>query len=309
MLSRHADTLVWAGRYLQRAAATTRMLTVTNTSHLDGRSPERAWRDLLDVLYLDAAFVARHGDGPVRAPAANHFLVVDRENAGSVASAVARARANLLQVRDLIPEDLLGAVNTLHLFLADPTTARHVQRTPWDVYSSIIGHSYTVAGIVEDVMSRSSGYDLLAVGRSLERAEMTCRMIDVHRSSPGSWSDVLSAVSGLDSFLWRYGAVGGADPVVAHLLTSPALPSSVLSSLGRAEQALATSSVDGGRAPRVLGRVRSFLAFAEIPPVTSAALGDLLGAIQTGIRETADALHEDIFTGAVDPGLSSYEAV
>lgn len=314
MLSRHADTLVWTGRYLERAAATTRMLSVTNTSHLESRSPEAPWRDLLEVLYLGEVFADRYGGGPVRAPLVNHFLVVDRENPGSVASAVSRARSNLLHVRDLIPEDLLAAVNTLHLLLADPITVRRVQRTPWDVCSSIAVHSYTVAGIIEQAMSRSTGYHFLTVGRSLEQAEMTCRMIDVHRASTAqtstpSWSDVLGAVSGLQSFLHRYGAIASPDQVVGYLLTATDLPGGVLSALTRAEAALAASSVDGGRAPRELGRVRSFLAFAEIPSLESVAFGGLLDAIQVGIREAADALYRDIFSADVDPSLSSYEAV
>lgn len=319
MLSRHADTLVWAGRYLERAAATTRMLAVTNTSHLEHRSSEALWRDLLEVLYLGGVFADRHADGRVPVPVVNHFLVVDRENPGSVASAVGRARSNLLHVRDLIPEDLLAAVNTLHLLLADPITVRRVQRTPWDVYSAIIVHSYTIAGIIEEAMSRSTGYYFLTAGRSLEQAEMTCRLIDVRRTSTAgssvavastaSWSDVLGAVAGLQSFLHRYGAIASPDQVVGYLLSATDLPGGVLSALTRAEAALAASSVDGGRAPRVLGRVRSFLAFAEIPPLESGAFGGLLDTIQVGIREAADALYRDIFSANVDPNLSSYEAV
>ena len=52
MLARHAESLFWAGRYIERAEDTARMLDVTYHGLLESPPEEatRAWLDLLSVL-------------------------------------------------------------------------------------------------------------------------------------------------------------------------------------------------------------------------------------------------------------------
>ncbi len=57
MLARHAESLFWMGRYIERAEDTARMLDVTYHGLLES-PPEEAttsWLDLLSVLNLDRA--------------------------------------------------------------------------------------------------------------------------------------------------------------------------------------------------------------------------------------------------------------
>ena len=57
MLSRHAEILFWVGRYLQRAAQTGQLVAITSMSQVEGHHSEHRWRELLEVLYLDRAFL------------------------------------------------------------------------------------------------------------------------------------------------------------------------------------------------------------------------------------------------------------
>ena len=60
MLARHAENLFWAGRYVERAQDTARMLDATY-HHSAGLAPEqaaRAWANLLRSLGLDHEFAA-----------------------------------------------------------------------------------------------------------------------------------------------------------------------------------------------------------------------------------------------------------
>ncbi|MGK2948483.1 MAG: alpha-E domain-containing protein, partial [Acidimicrobiales bacterium] len=58
MLARHAESLFWAGRQIERAEDTARMLVVTYHGLLEAMpwEAERSWRDLLKVLWLERPF-------------------------------------------------------------------------------------------------------------------------------------------------------------------------------------------------------------------------------------------------------------
>ena len=58
MLARHAESLFWAGREIERAESTARMLDVTYHGLLEAMpwEAERSWMDLLKVLWLDRPF-------------------------------------------------------------------------------------------------------------------------------------------------------------------------------------------------------------------------------------------------------------
>ena len=58
MLARHAESLFWAGRQMERAEDTARMLDVTYHGLLEAMpwEAERSWMDLLKVLWLDRPF-------------------------------------------------------------------------------------------------------------------------------------------------------------------------------------------------------------------------------------------------------------
>ena len=97
MLARHAEDLLWIGRYLERAEDTARLLDVTYHTTLeasDNETAHAAWRDLAEVLYVDD----ETADMDRRALA--RFLVSDTVSGASLAAAVGRARENARGVRE-----------------------------------------------------------------------------------------------------------------------------------------------------------------------------------------------------------------
>ncbi len=93
MLARHAESLFWMGRYMERAEDTARMLDVTYHGLLESPPEEatRSWLDLLSVLNLDQVFAERNDEAS--AGLVSEFLVLDDKNAGAIVSAVGHARA------------------------------------------------------------------------------------------------------------------------------------------------------------------------------------------------------------------------
>ena len=94
MLARHAESLFWAGRQIERAEDTARMLDVTYHGLLEAMpwEAERSWKDLLKVLWLDRPFAEL--EQGVRAATVSEFLVFDPDNPGAIVSAVSSAREN-----------------------------------------------------------------------------------------------------------------------------------------------------------------------------------------------------------------------
>jgi uncharacterized alpha-E superfamily protein len=128
MLARLAENLFWAGRYVERAEDTARMVDVTYHSLLESPSTEVAtsWGQLLDVLQLRHLY----GDRPLDGGEVVHFLVLDREDPGSITSSIGAARENIRSVRELVSTELWEAVNDLHLALGRRDLRRDLAGQP-----------------------------------------------------------------------------------------------------------------------------------------------------------------------------------
>lgn len=314
MLSRHAEGLFWAGRYLERASYITRMLDVASVQQLErsARSAAQVWRDLLRVLYLEDDYAATHGK--VSTGAITEFLVFDRDNPSSVASCVREARTNVMNVRDVVPIELLESVNRLHTELVGGELRVHAAHGPHEIYEILAGLSRTVTGAIDEAMPRDDGYRFLMVGRLLERSEMTCRMIDVNRTVAGTdasaWIAVLRSVSGFHAFMRSHGPLAPADSAVRFMLHEPGFPFGVLHCIGRTSALL--EEIDGAeswRSTREAGRLMADIEYAEIPDVTSDRLEDLLEGLEQGIRRVSEALHDDLYQFGGEPMLYSFEAL
>ncbi len=312
MLSRHAEGLFWLGRYIERAGDTTRMLDVAYNTQLEQMpsAQEQVWRDLLRVLYLEEAFEENYGDN-VTTVAMNRFLVFDLDNPASVAASVREARSNVMNVRDAVPNELLETVNRLHTRLIGGSLTGYVAN-PHEIYEAIGEHCRAISGAITDAMTRDDLYRFLMLGRWLERAEMTGRMIDANRDTEdaATWLGVLRSLSGFHAFTRAHGPLAPAGDVVSFLLQESHFPFSVLHCLERAgAMATAVSGTGEWRSPRVLGRVTSEVEYADVPPLRSQQLADLLESLEDGIRSISEALHHDLYQLGGEPALYSFEAL
>jgi uncharacterized alpha-E superfamily protein len=186
MLARHAEDLFWIGRYLERAEDTSRMLDVTYHGLLESsvEDPTIVWRELVKVLHLEQDFEARGiecSEGPV-----SEFLVLDHENGGSIVSSIACARDNARTVRERISTELWEAINTLHLELGARDLRADLQRQPYELYRIVKARCQMITGVAAETMPRDDGWRFLVLGRMLERAEMTCRLLSVRWVQRGS---------------------------------------------------------------------------------------------------------------------------
>ena len=318
MLSRHAEDLYWAGRYIERAEDTARMLDVTYHGLLESpdTGSEQAWRDLLTVLYLDATFPHEQ----VTAANVTRFLVLDDTNPGSIVSSVARARENTRGVRDRVSTEFWEAVNRLYLDLQGRDLERDLATQPYEVYRMVKTRCQTISGVAFETMPRDDGYRFQLLGRMLERAEMTCRMLSVRYSEPDEakaarqfheWVTVLKSVSAFEAYLKEHRAAVDADRVLEFLLVSADFPRSVLFCLRDAEEELdaLVSAERRTAAQRLLGKARAKLEFFDVAEVVEEGLEPFLEGLQEEIWRVGDAIDAHFFKSGADLALHAYEAI
>ncbi len=317
MLARHAESLFWAGRQIERAESTARMLDVTYHGLLEAMPWEakRSWMDLLKVLWLDRPFAQL--ERGVRAGTVSEFLVFDADNPGAIVSCVGQARDNARAARELISSELWEAVNTFHLELRARNLRAEVEVRPHELYGFVKRSCQTIAGVAGETMPRDDGWRFLMLGWMLERAEMTCRLLDVRYSqlvTAGAtggfhhWLQTLKSASGSEAFRRRYRASMDPADVVEFLLLSRTFPRSVLFSLRSAENDLARLEAGGAqlvRPQRLLGRTRSDLEFLDAHELLDGNLHVFLDQLLNGVRQVAEAVALQYFRAATEHGLQS----
>jgi uncharacterized alpha-E superfamily protein len=316
MLARLAENLFWAGRYVERAEDTARMVDVTYHTLLESPFGEagRAWEQLLEVLHLRSTWEERGLGSTADAEAVVRFLVLDPENAGSIAAATARARENVRSVRELVSSELWEAVNDLHLEIRSRDLDRDVAEQPSELLRLVRNASMAIYGVASETMPRDAGWRFLALGRLIERAEMTCRLIDVRYGQLDSlrvptrrdvvvedggfhhWVAVLKSASSFEAYRRRYRASTDPVDVIEFLLLADDMPRSVVYCLTSAMRQL--EALSGGRpsrAVRLLGRTTSSLQYRDVAELLDEDLHEFLEDVQLRIQEVAEAVADEFF--------------
>ena len=303
MLARHAESLFWAGRYLERAEDTARVLDVTYHGSLQvaGDETRNPWADVLDVL--QTRWEAERRGLPLDEQSVCEFLVLDRTNPGSIVSSIATARENFRTVREHLSTELWENVNRFHLELHGRDLALDLAGEPYVLYELVKVRCQTLAGVSASSMPRDEGYAFLELGWMIERALITCRLLDVTfpNLAPDRYDTMLHTLrcaSALEAYRRSFQSSTSPLHVAAFLLQSPSFPKSVLFCLRRAEEALAripSSTAGRNRARRLLGRIRSELEYADVNELVAAGLCAQLDQLQGGISEVADVVAGQYF--------------
>jgi len=244
MLSRVAERIYWMSRYLERAENTSRLVSVYSQLLLDlPADAELGWSTPLEILGLEM---------PASEPGSRgielKYLLADSGSPASLLSSLNQARENARTTRDIVPSEAWQAINELHLFGADKLPAVR-QRSVSDVCGAIVRRCHEITGILEGGMSHGPAYQFVRLGRSLERADMTSRMIDVAASIMMTgreelahhgntiWRAVLRALSAYQMYRQYVRRRVSGEDVLGFLLLDTAFPRSVMYCVAQLEAA------------------------------------------------------------------------
>lgn len=212
MLSRVAENLYWMARYLERAENTARLITVNANLLLDlPKAVQPGWEPLIEITESTELFRKHYQNSDERS--AMKFLIADTVNPGSILSSLAMARENVRTVRDFMPRETWEQVNALTLQAKSNLTSGLGRRGRYGYLRDIIHGVQQITGLLAGSMTHDEGYDFLRMGRNLERADMTVRIIDVSSANllPNSsdeltpfeniqWMSVLKSLSGYQMY-------------------------------------------------------------------------------------------------------------
>ncbi|MGD8567574.1 MAG: alpha-E domain-containing protein [Gammaproteobacteria bacterium] len=178
MLSRVAENIYWMARYIERAENTARLISVNINLMLDlPKKMHLGWGALIDITGINDAFEQRFQE--VNERSVVKFLVQDTSNPVSIIKSLSQARENARTIRDFIPREAWEQINALYQFAKQNANKALVQRQRYDFLTSLTLGTQTITGLLAGTMTHDEGYQFLRMGRNLERADMSTRIIDV----------------------------------------------------------------------------------------------------------------------------------
>lgn len=177
LLSRVAERVYWQARYLERVENTARLLNVFSTLLMDlPKGTKLGWHSLVEITGTDEAFAARYKQQSERNVI--RFLLSER-NGYSILDHLAMTRENARTTREIMPTEAFEMINNLY-YQARDNADKAVARGPrHEMLEGIIADCQQITGLLGGCMSRDEAYSFIRLGRSLERADMTTRIVDV----------------------------------------------------------------------------------------------------------------------------------
>jgi uncharacterized alpha-E superfamily protein len=268
MLSRIAESLYWVGRYAERAEDISRILDVHLHHILEDPwvDEEMACRTLLGIMGTPAP------EGEISAARVIDILAFDPVDTCSIVGSLNAARENARGARDAISSEMWECLNATYNALP-ARSAADVGFGPHPFFRFVKERAAVLAGLADSTMSRDDGWRFLVLGRSLERVDMTTRLLLATISSgSGSpeWINTLRSCSAYEAFLRTYRSPVEASLAIEFLLLDRLFPRSAFHALLLAQQCLSELGPTIGRsgtedeARRILGLARTELEFRRV---------------------------------------------
>jgi uncharacterized alpha-E superfamily protein len=332
MLSRVADALYWTSRYVERAENVARFIDVSLNLMLESSAHgERDWASLVLTTGDQEFFEKKYGTAT---PAnVTQFLTFDEEYPSSIWSSVSRARENARSVRDIISREMWQELNEFYLMVQQAAIPNAQPEDLIDFCARVKRAGIYFEGVTNATLSRGEAFHFAHLGRMLERADKTSRILDVKYFllSPGQvqsqaqsqsqsagaqtqtqngngvdtnadqlgWTTLLNSASALQMYrqIWH---VTTPQSVSEFLLLDRNFPRSILRCVRRAQESL--HSVSGAplgsfesEAERLVGRLRSELEYAKIEEIMEQGLHQYLDGLQGQLNEVGSAVSAQFF--------------
>lgn len=199
MLSRVAENIYWLARYVERAENTARLINVNTNLMLDlPKTAQPGWEPIIDILGTGDQYRSLHDDTEERTVL--RFLIAEPSNPVSIHNSLAMARENSRTIRDIIPREAWERINDNFIFAKEQAQRGISKRGRHEYLQEVILGAQTLTGLLAGTMLHDVGYDFLKMGRNLERADMTTRIIDVR--SANLLEDIHEGLAPYENIQW-----------------------------------------------------------------------------------------------------------
>lgn len=248
MLSKVAERVYWIGRYLERVENTARLLEVYDNLLFDlPHSVNLGWYNLIVINSAQSDFAERYKVQDERNVV--KFLLGDEKNYCSMVHSLRMFRENVRTTRDVVPEETWELANELSLYVQD-NLQKGINRTKrHEFLDMVIKGCQQIQGLLYGTMSHDASWHFLRLGRNIERADMTTRLLDAGSSailqmdSDDSfvngrqiiWGNVLRSAGADNPYRRTTRSSVNGSAVVHYMLEDPCFPRSIFHCLSAIE--------------------------------------------------------------------------
>ena len=296
MLSRIADSLFWLARYIERAEDTARILDV-NYHMLIEQSQDSyhlRWEPLIIMAGEENLFRRLYSE--VNAENVFEFLAFQQDNPSSIFQCIAKARENARTIRDRISREMWEDINGLYHMVGRFNPRDEIASGPHRFCDKIKFGTHRFHGVTDATVPHDEGWQFLRIGWSLERAEMTSRLVDVQYQNlleevpafgtPDNhqWMAVLRSVGAAEAYHRQYHSSIEPEKVAGMLILHPQHPRSIRFSTTEVQSGLrAISGTEAGsyanEAERLAGKVVDRLSYDKIDEIFQQGLHSYLESL------------------------------
>jgi uncharacterized circularly permuted ATP-grasp superfamily protein/uncharacterized alpha-E superfamily protein len=234
--SRAADNLFWVGRYVERAEATLRLVRamINRSAEADDATAAvigtivsllGAWDAIPEDMKMSAALTAR-------------TVLTQSDLYGSLPYLAGAARSSASMIRDRFSPDAWRAISDLATMIYAPLPMGPAEAAITERVEAALRIIASLSGLAQENMTQLAGWRFLELGRRIERALLTCRLVRcfAETGAPDGGLDVLLELADSQiSYRQRYVMVAALAPVIDLVMLDPNNPRSVVFQLDRIE--------------------------------------------------------------------------
>ena len=241
LLARYAECIFWMARYMERAENLARILDVQETFARDSKG-DINWRSIVQLYADETAFFERHSEAT--AETVIQFYVLDPQNTSSLTSMIRAARENARILRPWISTEMWTQINVFYNTLLELKPKDVAARGLGRICAWIKEECQTHTGITEGTFYRDQGWYFYQMGKYIERADQTTRLLDIkyHTLVPtvgdtpadgstldvSQWCTVLRSAAGYHAFRRVYPRGMTPATVAGFMLFNEGFPRSLV---------------------------------------------------------------------------------
>ncbi len=311
MLSRVAESMYWMGRYVERAENVARIMDANYHMILDlPTGVGEQWEPLVVTTGDEDLFKEFYED--FNEENVVRFLTFDTRNPNSILSCLQMARENARSVREWISSEMWQQVNTFYLLVKEASRKGGIE-LPHEFFVEVMLASHLFTGLSQNTMTHGDGWQFARLGRMLERADKTARIIDVkyfillpsvdYVGTPYDhilWGSILRSASAFEMYRKDYGQIVP-DEIIEFLVLDAEFPRAIHHCLIIAE--LSLRNISGtmrgrftNRAEKSLGRLLADIDYTTIEDIKAVGLHEFIDDLQTRLNDVSNVVFETFFS-------------
>jgi uncharacterized alpha-E superfamily protein len=312
MLSRVADSLYWMSRYMERAENIARILDVNlqhvlDLPHREAAIIRKLWAPVLRSTGDETEFYKEYKEAS--SETVIDFLTLNENNHNSIVNCITFCRENARHVREQISDEMWEELNRFYLNLQGLTVKKILKQGADEFFKHIRSGSHLFQGITDATMTHGEGWDFIQVGKYIERADKTTRILDANEEvlqSPARNGDratatlklaaILRSCSAHSAYRRVYVAQIEERKVLEFILLNQQFPRSIRFCTHALDISLrkisgATEETYSNDAEKLTGRLHSELSYNGIDDIISHGVSATMDNIQLQLNNIGEAIY------------------